>query len=148
LVLSSSFRRSIPILSRDFIEQGIEGVVIEIDIFFSRILLDNGREIRVPNYILLESSVIDYSSKFSKEFIVNVRVEFPLNKLDLERVEEQITEILRGFEIVEGPYISEQSDKEHVIISLRVKSDIENWKKVKSEVLKRLLLLRKRIVES
>jgi small-conductance mechanosensitive channel len=134
--------------SRDFIEQGIEGVVIEIDLFFSRILLDNGREIRVPNYILLESSVIDYSSKFSKEFIVNVRVEFPLNKLDLERVEEQITETLRGFEIVEGPYISEQSDKEHVIISLRVKSDIENWKKVKSEVLKRLLMLRKRIVES
>lgn len=122
--------------------------MIEIDLFFSRILLDNGREIRVPNYILLESSVIDYSSKFSKEFIVNVRVEFPLNKLDLERVEEQITETLRGFEIVEGPYISEQSDKEHVIISLRVKSDIENWKKVKSEVLKRLLMLRKRIVES
>jgi small-conductance mechanosensitive channel len=124
--------------------------VIEIDLFFSRILLDNEREIRVPNYILLESSVIDYSSKFSKEFIVNVRVEFPLNKLDLERVEEQITETLRGFEIVEGPYISEQSDKEHVIISLslRVKSDIENWKKVKSEVLKRLLMLRKRIVES
>jgi small-conductance mechanosensitive channel len=134
--------------SRDFIEQGIEGDVVEIDLFFSRILMDNGREIRVPNFILLESSVIEYSSKLSKEFIVNVRVEFPLNKLDLERVEEQITETLRGFEIVEGPYLYEQSDKDHVVISLKVKSDVENWKKVKSEVLRRLLILRKRIVES
>jgi small-conductance mechanosensitive channel len=134
--------------SRDFLEQGIEGHVVEIDLFFSRILMDNGREIRVPNSILLESSVIDYTSKLGKDFIVNIRVEFPLNKLDLERIEEQIIETLRGFEIVDGPYIHEQSDKEHVIITLKVKSDVDHWKKVKSEVLKRLLMLRKKIVES
>jgi len=134
--------------SRDLIEQGIEGYVVDIGLLFSRILMDDGREIRVPNSILLGSSVINYSSKLSKEFIVNVRVEFPLNKLDLEKVEEQIIETLRGFEIVEGPYIYEQSDKDYVIISLKVKSDVENWMKVKSEVLRRLLILRKRIVES
>ncbi|MEJ2778392.1 mechanosensitive ion channel family protein [Stygiolobus sp. RP850M] len=134
--------------SRDFIEQGIEGDVVEIDLFFSRILLENGREIRIPNYILLESSVIDYASKYSKDFVVSIRVEFPLNKVDLERIEQQIVEVLKGYEIVEGPFLSEQSDKEHVILSLKIRANVTEWKKVKSEVLKRLLILRKRMVES
>lgn len=134
--------------SRDFIEQGIEGDVVEIDLFFSRILLENGREIRIPNYILLESSVIDYTSKYSKDFVVSIRVEFPLNKVDLERIEQQIVDVLKGYEIIEGPFLSEQSDKEHVILTLKVRANVNEWKKVKSEVLKRLLLLRKKIVES
>jgi len=134
--------------SRDFIEQGIEGDVVEIDLFFLRILLENGREIRIPNYILLESSVIDYTSKYSKDFVISIRVEFPLYKVDLERIEQQIVEVLKGYEIIEGPFLSEQSDKEHVILSLKIRANVTEWKKVKSEVLKRLLILRKRIVES
>jgi small-conductance mechanosensitive channel len=134
--------------STDYIEQGIEGEVVEIDLFFSRILLENGREIRIPNYILLESSVIDHTSKYSKDFVVSIRVEFPLNKVDLERIEQQIVEVLKGYEIVEGPFLSEQSDKEHVILSLKIRANVAEWKKVKSEVLKRLLILRKRMVES
>ncbi|MFP3188346.1 MAG: mechanosensitive ion channel family protein [Sulfolobaceae archaeon] len=134
--------------SRDFIEQGIEGDVVEIDLFFLHILLENGREIRIPNYILLESSVIDYTSKYSKDFVISIRVEFPLYKVDLERIEQQIVEVLKGYEIIEGPFLSEQSDKEHVILSLKIRANVTEWKKVKSEVLKRLLILRKRIVES
>jgi len=133
--------------SPDFIEQGYKGTVVEIDLFYSRILLENMREIRIPNIVLLDSSVIDYTSKYSKEQIINVRVEYPLISVDLDRLEEMIKEELRDFDLVEGPYISEQSDKEHIVILVRLKVNVdEDWRKVKSEALKRLLKLRQKLI--
>lgn len=55
--------------------------------------------------------------------------------MDLERIEQQIAEVLKGYEIVEGSFLSEQSDKEHVILSLKIRANVTEWKKVKSEVL-------------
>ncbi|PVU74991.1 mechanosensitive ion channel family protein [Acidianus hospitalis] len=133
--------------SREYFEQGLEGTVIEIDLFYSRLILENGREYRIPNSLLLKSSVIDYTSKFSKKLYVSIRVEFPLDKINLNTIEEEVKEALKGFEIEEGPYLSEQSDKEHVIISLRIAADVDNWKKTKSEALKRILALRHKIVK-
>ena len=133
--------------SREYIEQGLEGTVAEIDLFYSRLILENGREFRIPNSLLLKSSVVDYTSKLSKKLYVSVRVEFPLDKVDLNSLLEEVKEELKDFEIEEGPYLSEQSDKENVIVSLRIVADVDNWKKTKSEVLKRLLLLRSRIIK-
>ncbi|QIW24489.1 mechanosensitive ion channel family protein [Sulfolobus sp. S-194] len=133
--------------SREYFEQGLEGTVVEIDLFYSRLILENGREYRIPNSILLKSSVIDYTSKFSKKLYVSIRVEFPLDKINLNTIEEEVKEALKGFEIEEGPYLSEQSDKEHIIILLRIATDVDNWKKTKSEALKRILALRYKIVK-
>ncbi|MUM65763.1 mechanosensitive ion channel [Acidianus infernus] len=133
--------------SREYFEQGLEGTVIEIDLFYSRLILENGREYRIPNSLLLKSSVIDYTSKLSKKLYVSIRVEFPLDKINLNTIEEEVKEALKDFEIEEGPYLSEQSDKEHVIISLRISADVNNWKKAKSEALKRILALRHKIVK-
>ncbi|BDC17802.1 mechanosensitive ion channel family protein [Acidianus sp. HS-5] len=134
--------------SREYIEQGLEGTVAEIDLFYSRLILENGREFRIPNSLLLKSSVVDYTSKLSKKLYVSIRVEFPLDKVDLNSLLEEVKEELKDFEIEEGPYLSEQSDKENVIVSLRIVTDVDNWKKAKSEALKRLLLLRSRIIKA
>ena len=71
----------------------------------------------------------------------------PLDKINLNTIEEEVKEALKGFEIEEGPYLSEQSDKEHVIISLRIAADVDNWKKAKSEALKGILALRHKIIK-
>jgi len=133
--------------SPDFIEQGYKGTVVEIDLFYSRILLENRRELRIPNIVLLDSSVIDYTSKYSKEQIINIRVEYPLVLVDLDKLEEMVKEEIRDFDIVEGPYISEQSDKEHIVILVRLRVNIDDdWRKIKSDALKRLLKLRQRLI--
>lgn len=133
--------------SPDFIEQGYKGTVVEIDLFYSRILLENMRELRIPNIVLLDSSVIDYTSKYSKEQIINIRVEYPLVLVDLDKLEEMVKEEIRDFDIVEGPYISEQSDKEHIVILVRLRVNIDDdWRKIKSDALKRLLKLRQRLI--
>ena len=134
-------------LSRDYLELGIDGTVVEIDLFFSRILMENGREVRVPNSLIVKSSVVDYTSKFSNRLYVTVRAEFPIDKVDLNSLEDEIMEALKDFQVVEGPYLHEQSDKDFVIVSLKVEANVDDWKRVKSEALKRLLLLRKAMIE-
>ncbi|MEM0173238.1 MAG: mechanosensitive ion channel family protein [Sulfolobaceae archaeon] len=133
--------------SVDFVEHGYKGSIVEIDLFYSRILLENMRELRVPNTVLLNSAVIDYTSKYSSYQIINVRAEFPLNVVDIDVLEDLVRERLRGFDVAEGPYINEQSDKEHVIVLVRLRVDInEDWRRVKSEALKRLLRLRQELI--
>ncbi|MEM3999192.1 MAG: mechanosensitive ion channel family protein, partial [Saccharolobus sp.] len=47
----------------------------------------------------------------------------------------------------EGPYINEQSDKDHVIVLARLKVSVnEDWRKIKSDALKRLLRLRQELI--
>ena len=62
-------------------------------------------------------------------------------------MEDEIRETLKDFQVVEGPYLHEQSDMDFVIISLKVEADVDNWKRVKSKALKRLLLVRKAMIE-
>jgi len=80
--------------------------------------------------VLMRSSIIDNTPKYSKYNIFNVRVEFPLNVIDITTIEDQVREQLKDFDIVEGPYINEQSDKEFVIILVRIKvSEKNDWEK-------------------
>jgi hypothetical protein len=54
---------------------------------------------------------------------------------------------LKDFNVIEGPYINEQSDKDHVIVLARLKVGInEDWRKIKSDALKRLLKLRQELI--
>jgi small-conductance mechanosensitive channel len=134
--------------SADYIEQGFKGTVVEVELFFSRILLDNMRELRIPNIVLLNSAVIDYTSKYSEEQVINVRVELPLNAIDIDSIEELVREELKEFEIAEGPFINEQSDKEHIIILVRIRVPTnKDWREIKSQALKKLLKLRQKLVQ-
>lgn len=128
--------------SPDYIVPGFKGRVAEIGLMYTTLLLDTGYELRVPNMILLSSGIVDYTPKWSERQVVFVRVELPLSVIDIDRLEEEVREVLRGFNIVAIDF-TEQSDKDYVII--RVKLEIpqgENWRNVKSEALKRLLKYR------
>lgn len=133
--------------STDYVEMGYKGTIVDMNFFYIRMVTDSGREIKIPNALLLNSAIIDYTPEFSKREIINVRVEMPLASIDLDSLEDMVRNALRGFEIAGGPYISEQSDKDHVIILVRISvPENEDWRRVKSEALKRLLQLRKSLV--
>ena len=134
--------------STDFIEQGYKGIVMEIGLFYSIILLETGRELKISNATLMRASIIDYTPTYSEFNVINVRVEFPLNVIDITTIEDQVKEQLRDFNIIEGPYINEQIDKDHVIILVRLKvNGNDDWKRIKSEAIKRLLKLRQELIK-
>lgn len=154
-ILSSQIPYSAGILpsykyfSADYIEAGFKGTVIEIGLFYSKILTDSMRELKIPNSLFLQSAVVEYSSKSSDHQIINLRVEFPLQSLDLDKIEELIKNELKEFEIAGGPYFNEQSDKDHLIILVRLKVSIkDDWREIKSRALKKLLKLRKNLMDS
>jgi small-conductance mechanosensitive channel len=121
---------------------GYKGVIKKVTLFYSVFETERGDEIRIPNSILLQSVILDVEKENT---VVSIRVEYPLKlKVGLEELEKRIKKALKGFKILEGPYFNEQSDKEYVFITVKIEAQ-DNWKKVKSEALKRLLILKERL---
>ncbi len=129
-------------LSVENTDLGYKGSIKKVTLFYSIFQSDEGEEIKIPNAILLNSVILE---RDKENAIISIRVEFPLKlKINLEKLEDEIKKVLKGFNIVEGPYFNEQSDKEYVFITLKVETK-EDWKRTKSEVLKKLLTLREKI---
>jgi small-conductance mechanosensitive channel len=126
-------------LSVENTDLGYKGTIKKVTLFYSIFQSEEGEEIKIPNNLLLNSVILEREKENS---IISIRVEFPLNlKIKLNELENKIKETLKDFEIVEGPYFNEQSDKEYVFITIKILSK-DNWKKTKSEVLKKLLILK------
>jgi len=133
--------------SPDYVVPGYKGRVVEVGLFYTTVILDTGQELRVPNMILLNSGVVDYTPKWSEKQIVVVRVELPLSVIEVDQLEEEIKEALKDFNVVAVDY-TEQSDKDFVIVRVKLKiPPEEDWRVVKSQVLKRLLKYRNEKIE-
>lgn len=134
--------------SPDYVVPGFKGKVAEIGLLYSTLLLDMGYELKVPNMVLLSSAVVDYTPRWTEKQVVYIRVELPISVIDLDRLEEEVRSVLKGFNVVAVDY-TEQSDKDHVIV--RVKLEVphgENWRRAKSEALKLLLRYRNERIEA
>ncbi|RFA93938.1 mechanosensitive ion channel family protein [Pyrobaculum aerophilum] len=128
--------------SPDYIVPGYKGRVVEIGLFYTTLILDTGQELRIPNSILLNSGVVDYTPKWSERKIINVRVELPLSIIDFDRLEEEIKEVLSEFNVIAVDY-TEQSDKDHVIIRIKIEvPEDADWRDIKSKALKSVLKYR------
>jgi len=133
--------------SPDYVVPGYRGRVAEIGLFYTTLILDTGYELNVPNMILLNSGVVDYTPKWSERQLIFIRLELPLSVIELENLEEEVRKVLEGLNVVAVDY-TEQSDKDFVVV--RVKLEIppgENWRAVKSEALRRLLRYRNEKIE-
>ncbi|MEM5853074.1 MAG: mechanosensitive ion channel family protein [Candidatus Aenigmatarchaeota archaeon] len=122
---------------------GYKGEIIEIDWFFSVLKTEEGKILKVPNLMLLNSAILDTSDH--ENFVYSLRVEFPLKMKkgwNIDKLEKKIKDILKGYDLVEGPYFNEQSDKDYVYVRMRIKSKKKSWEEEKSEVLKKLLKLK------
>ena len=126
-------------LSVENTDLGYKGSIKKVTLFYSVFQSDEGEEIKIPNAILLNSVILE---RDKENAIISIRVEFPLDiPLTLEELENEIKKSLKGFNIVDGPYFNEQSDKQYVFITMKIESK-ENWRDTKSEALKRLLTLK------
>lgn len=154
-ILSAQIPFSITVLppykffSVDNLDVGYDGKIVEIGLFFSKLITTDRKEIKIPNSILLSSAIMDYKSEeVDFQRIVSLRVEFPLEmkkSYNLDILEKEILKSLKEFKIIEGPYFSEQSDKDHVLVMLKIDPEKRDWKLVKSMALKNLLKLRQKI---
>lgn len=132
--------------SDDAIPIGYKGTVEEISIFYSLIRLESGVVLKVPNSVVLLSGIIE---KLDEEEIrlIKVRFEFPIEKIDEDKILEMIEERVRKIKGVKrvAALFSEQSDKEHVIIELKVDIKDKEHKVIKSQIIKELIKIRKNL---
>lgn len=137
--------------SREEIPIGYKGTIKEIGIFYTTIKLVTGVNLKLPNSILLNSGIIEKAEKNEVDKkLIRVRFEFPMKKIDdieklVKKIKDNVKKIkdLKRVEVL----ISEQSDKENIIIELKIDSIAKEHKKIKSKVLKELFKIWKEITK-
>jgi small-conductance mechanosensitive channel len=124
--------------SPDYIAPGFKGRVLEIGLFSSSLVIEQGQEIKIPNQILLGGAAIEHHTQWS-DYITNIlRVEIPI--ADIKLFESKAKEVLSKFGNNAEIYISEQSDKNYVIYLIKITMSInEDWLKVKDSILRQLI---------
>jgi small-conductance mechanosensitive channel len=129
--------------SPDQIYAGYMAEVIEIGLFFTTILTEEGQTMKIPNTIIAtDAAVITYTNK---DYIFNVRYEFP-NKFDPELVLGRMHKELKDFPVLHV-YINEQSDKEFYIVKVVLNAKEKDHAALKSEILSRFIRLHRQLKE-
>jgi small-conductance mechanosensitive channel len=129
--------------SPDQIYAGYMAQVIEIGLFFTTIVTEEGQTMKIPNTIIAtDAAVVTYTNK---DYIFNVRYEFP-NKFDPELVLKRIHEETKDFPVLHV-YINEQSDKEYYIVKLILNAKEKDHALLKSQILTRFIKLHKELNE-
>lgn len=129
--------------SPDQIYAGYMAEVIEIGLFFTTILTEEGQTMKIPNTIIAtDAAVVTYTTK---DYIFNVRYEFP-NKFDPELVLGRVGKELKDFPVLHV-YINEQSDKEFYIVKVVLNAKEKDHAALKSEVLSRFIRLHRQLKE-
>jgi small conductance mechanosensitive channel len=115
---------------------GFVGVVQDVGIFFTRVLLDNGNPAIFPNSVVIGAMIVNYS----KVVLHTVRVRMDLDKkTDYDSFKSRLLESLKKHEIIDG----ERSSMEIVDIGAATyQVVIAVWTKGESEEPIRTLLIR------
>jgi small-conductance mechanosensitive channel len=123
--------------SPDQIYAGYMGIVMEVGLFFTTIITEEGQIMKLPNAILAtDAAVVTYTGK---DYFFNVRYEFS-NKLDPSLVIKRVREELVDYPVV-ACFINEQSDKDYYIIKVVLNAKEKDHAIIKSEILTRLINL-------
>lgn len=132
--------------SPDYIDIGYRGTVNEVGLLYSTIITDKGLELKVPNQLILNSAVIDYSSRTSGKRRYQVRYEFDV-RYDPDIVLNKLKYSLNGINNIDQVYLNEQSDKQYYITIVEFLCDAsEDWRLIKSEILKKIIGVHKELL--
>lgn len=131
--------------SPDSIYAGYMGNVLEIGLFYTKVLTEEGQIIKIPNTILAtDSGVVEYNT--NQDYIFNVRYEFPV-KCDPEIVLARVKNALKDMPVL-SIRINEQSDKDYYIVKIIMNAKGHDHADLKSEALKRLIKIHKELKET
>ena len=123
--------------SPDQIYAGYMAEVIEIGLFFTTVLTEEGQTIKIPNTIIAtDAAVVTYTNR---DYIFNVRYEFP-NKYDPNLILSRVKEAVTGYPVI-NCFINEQSDKDYFIVKVVLNAKEKDHAILKSEILARLINL-------
>ena len=111
--------------------------VLEIGLFFTTILTEEGQTVKIPNTIIAtDAAVVTYTNR---DHIFNVRYEFP-NRFDPDLVLKRVKEEVATYPVI-NCFINEQSDKEHYMVKIVLNAREKGHTILKSEILARLINL-------
>jgi len=128
--------------SPDQVYPGYLGEVLDVGLFFTSVLTEEGQTMRIPNSILAtDAAVIRYTDR---DYFFNVRYEFPV-KFDPEEVLRRVREATKDFP-VEKVYVNEQSDKEYFIVKVVLNARRQDHAELKSQILTRFIKLHKALM--
>ena len=123
--------------SPDQIYAGYMAEVIEIGLFFTTIVTEEGQTIKMPNTIIAtDAAVVTYTNR---DYIFNVRYEFS-NKFDPALVLKRVKEEVASYPMI-NCFINEQSDKGYYIVKVVLNAKEKDHAILKSEILIRLINL-------
>ena len=111
--------------------------VLEIGLFFTTILTEEGQTVKIPNTIIAtDAAVVTYTNR---DYIFNLRYEFP-NRFDPDSVLKRVKEEVTTYPVI-NCFINEQSDKEHYMVKIILNAREKDHAILKSEILARLINL-------
>jgi small-conductance mechanosensitive channel len=123
--------------SPDQIYAGYMAEVIEIGLFFTTILTEEGQTMKMPNTIIAtDAAVVTYTNR---DYFFNVRYEFP-NRFNPRLVLARVKDAVAGYPVV-NCFINEQSDKQYYIVKVVLNAKEKDHALLKSEILANLILL-------
>jgi len=127
--------------SYDYLIQGYSGVVEEISIFFTKVTLDSGLLMILPNSIFLTSGVVNITKTKAdrKKMLTRVRYELPLD-LDVAATLDGVKEKLAERFELRDVFVSEKNqDRNTFIIVIETYFEDVREDTVKSEILMELI---------
>ncbi|MEZ0394755.1 MAG: mechanosensitive ion channel family protein [Desulfurococcaceae archaeon] len=133
------------VFSMDTFVPAIKGVVVEVGLMYTKVLLENGELAKISNSSLFSNAIILEEEEAVEGTKVQVRYEFPID-YDPEEVLRAIKEVLRDVDGNARAFLEEQSDKNYYIVL--VVANTPPGRKVRefrSEILKRLVNVHRRL---
>ncbi|MDG6909398.1 MAG: mechanosensitive ion channel family protein [Nitrososphaerota archaeon] len=129
--------------SPDQIYPGYLARVMDVGLFFTTVMTEEGQTMKIPNSILAtDAAVIRYTNR---DYFFNVRYEFPM-RFDPEEVLRRVRDLTRDFP-VERVYVNEQSDKEYYIVKVTLNARRQDHAELKSQILTKLIRLHAQLKE-
>ena len=135
--------------SYDYLIQGYAGIVEEIGLFFTKVTLDSGLLMLLPNSIFLSSGVVNITkTKAGKQkMLTKIRYELP-SSLDIDASLHEIRKKLSDKVELRDVLVSEKNqERDTIIIAIEAFFEDRREDDVKSEILIELLRLEKELYQ-
>gem|GEM_PF-5113891 len=133
--------------SYDYLIQGYAGVVEQISIFFTKVTLDSGLLMILPNSIFLTSGVVNITKTRAggQKMLTKIRYELPFD-LDVSMTLDAITsKLAERFELKDVLVSEKNQEKNTIIIMIEAFYEGSREDNVKSEILTELITLEKEL---
>lgn len=131
--------------SHDYLIQGYDAIVQEIGIFFTKVTLEKGLSMTLPNSFFLTSGIVNITKSMGEnsKLISKVRFEFPLS-LDPSSTIQRIKDRLAPITEINDVFISEKNQEQKTfIVVVEAYSHAQRQSHVRSSILNELINLEK-----